>query len=382
MTDEHVLAPHGQPGASPYPLFSAFPLLRGVLPRAPLGLWPTAVDALPRLAMTLGAGPIYVKRDDVSALPYGGNKIRKLEILLGDALARGAAEIITFGAVGSNHAFATAVYGRSLGFNVTSLLTPQPNARYVRRNLLGHLAAGAVVRVCPDRAAAMQDAAALRTEIVRDTGVEPYIIPFGGTTPTSTAGAVNAGLELAGQVAAGVVPEPDVIYVTLGSMGTAAGVALGVALGGLKSIVRAVRVVPDTIANADSFRTLLEASADVLLEGDPAVPRDLLSRVDVELVDGFFGEEYARFTTAGMEAIRVAAADDLHLDGTYTGKTMAALVADARAGRLEGVTTLFWDTYNSRDTRPLVAGADYRDLPERGRVYFETDVQPLDVGGN
>ncbi|PKQ37382.1 MAG: 1-aminocyclopropane-1-carboxylate deaminase [Actinobacteria bacterium HGW-Actinobacteria-1] len=382
MTAKRVLAPQGQPGASPYSLFSAYPLLRGALPRVPLGLWPTPVLPLSRLTNELDVGPIHVKRDDVSALPYGGNKIRKLEILLGDALARGATDVITFGAVGSNHAFATALYGRALGLNVTSMLTPQPNAGYVRRNLLGHLASGASVRFCEHRDEALQEAERLRTQLVRDTGTEPYVIPFGGTTPMSTAGAVSAGLEFAGQVAVGNAPAPDVIYVTLGSMGTAAGVALGVALGGLSSLVRAVRVVPDTIATTEAFEELLDASTAVLRAGDPAIPRDLVSRANVEIVEGYLGEGYARFTPEGMDAIRLAALDGLHLDGTYTGKTMAALAADARSGRLDGMTTLFWDTYNSRDTGALVAGVQYRDLPEAGRAYFETDVQPLDNEGN
>ncbi|PKQ19432.1 MAG: hypothetical protein CVT66_10165 [Actinobacteria bacterium HGW-Actinobacteria-6] len=382
MTGARVVAPQGLPGSSSYPLFSAYPLLRDVISRVPLGLWPTPIDELPRLASAIGAGRLFVKRDDVSALPYGGNKVRKLEVTLGDALSRGAQDIITFGAAGSNHALATAIYGTALGLNVTSMLTPQPNARYVRRNLLAHLGAGASVRMHSDRDAALEDAAALSQEAFERTGMPAYVIPFGGTTPVSTAGFVNAGFELAGQISAGLVPAPDVIYVPLGSMGTAAGIALGLAIGGIAPLVRAVTVVPSQIATDARYRQLLDDTVAVLRAGDAAIPPDLASAVNVEVVDGFLGDEYALFTSAGMEAVSLAAAEEgLQLEGTYTGKAMSALIADARAGDLAGKTAIFWDTYNSHDVAVLTSGVDYHDLPEAARMYFETDVQPLDAEG-
>ncbi len=365
-----------------WPLLAAFPSLRDTLPCAPIGVWPTPVQELPRLAASIGSGPLYVKRDDLSASPYGGNKVRKLEVLLGDALAQGAREIITFGAAGSNHAVATAVYGGALGFHVTSMLTRQPNARYVRRNLLTHLASGAAVRLHGDYEAASKDAETLASELLERTGMAPYVIPFGGTSALSTAGFVNAGLELAGQIERGDAPSPDVIYLPLGSMGTAAGVALGMALGGFTPVVRAVRVVPDTIANIDALHALLSATIELLRERGAEIPPDIASRMNIEVVPGFFGEGYARFTPEGMDAVELAAGESIRLEGTYTGKTMAALVAHARAGVLEGSTVLFWDTFNSRDMGEFVGDRDYHELPEAAHVYFESAVQPLDAEGN
>lgn len=379
MTPEDAPISAGLSGSSSYPLFGRFPLLRTVVPRVPLGSLPTPVASLERLAARLGVGRLQVKRDDVSALPYGGNKVRKLEILLGDALARGARHVMTFGAAGSNYALATAVYGRRLGLDVTSFLMTQPNAAYVRRNLLAHHAVGGSVRMHPDKDAAMRDAAAFRAVVTAQTGIEPYVIPFGGTTPLSTVGFVNAGLEIALQAASGAAVVPDVVYVPLGSMGTAAGIAVGLALGGLTPIVRAVRVVPETVASAEKFDVLAFETARLLEEGDPVFPRSLPAGCRVEVVDGFLGEEYARFTPEGMKAVNVSVAEEgLNLEGTYTGKTMAALFAAARSGDLAGASVLFWDTYNSHDLGPLVEGIDYHDLPEECHVYFETDVQPLD----
>jgi 1-aminocyclopropane-1-carboxylate deaminase/D-cysteine desulfhydrase-like pyridoxal-dependent ACC family enzyme len=382
VTPEDTPNSAGLPGLSDYPLFSRFSRLQAVVPRVPLGSWPTPVEPLGHLAGLLGIGDLRVKHDDVSAVPYGGNKVRKLEILLGDALAKGAHHVVTFGAAGSNHALATAIYARRLGLDATAFLMAQPNAHYVRRNLLAHRAVGGAVRMHTDRDVLMRDAATFRSEVAAETGVEPYVIPFGGTTPLSTVGVVNAGFEFALQVASGAAPAPDVVYIPLGSMGTAVGIALGLALGGLTPVVRAVRVVPASVTSAGSFDALAAGTMQILEAGDAAFPRALRSACRVELVDGFLGEDYARFTSEGMEAVRVSAAEGLHLEGTYTGKAMAALFAAARGGDLTGANVLFWDTYNSHDIDPLVAGIDYKDLPRECHVYFETDVQPLDGSEN
>ncbi len=381
MTSEDALSPGDPTHPDAYPLFERHPRVQTVVPRVPLGTWPTRVESLDRLAARLGARSLQVKHDDLSAPVYGGNKVRKLEILLGDALKQGARHVMTFGAAGSNHALATAIHGRALGLEVTSFLSVQPNATYVRRNLLAHHAVGGRVRMHVDTSAAMRDAAAYRATVLAETGSEPFVIPFGGTSPLSTAGFVNAGLELASQVAAGAALEPDVVYVPLGSMGTAAGIALGLALGGLTPVVRAVRVVPETIAGAGKLAALMVDAARLLEEADPSFPRSVAGQCRVEVIEEFLGQEYARFTPEGMEAVALAGEVGLHLEGTYTGKTMAALLAAARNGELADANVLFWDTYNSRDLGPLVSGIDYHDLPEECHVFFESDVQPLDRWG-
>jgi 1-aminocyclopropane-1-carboxylate deaminase/D-cysteine desulfhydrase-like pyridoxal-dependent ACC family enzyme len=118
------------------PLFKQYPKLEEKLPYISLGEFPTPVQKLERLGMELGVGNLYTKRDDLSGRLYGGNKPRKLEFILGDVLRSGAKEVITFGGAGSNHALATAIYSRQAGLKSISMLMPQPNARYVRNNLL------------------------------------------------------------------------------------------------------------------------------------------------------------------------------------------------------------------------------------------------------
>lgn len=339
-------------------------------------MWPTPVERHDRLAGELGVGELWVKREDLSASPYGGNKVRKLELLLGDALMSGCREVITFGAAGSNHALATAIYGRRLGMAVTTFLTPQPNARYVQRNLLAQVAAGASVRYFEDREAAMNAATDHVLQQREATGTTPYVIPFGGTNAVGTAGAVNAGMELATQVNQGVMPAPDVVYVPFGSMGTAVGIALGLTVAGLTPRVRGVRVVPDTIADDERARELTVETAKMLARHDGSFPANGAHLAHVEVVDGFLGGGYATFSRPGMDAVRVAEKHaGLRLEGTYTGKTVAALAA---ADDLKDAVVLYWHTYNSRDLAPLMDGADPSSLPEGARALYDSDVQPLD----
>lgn len=117
-------------------LFETLPALRESVPWTPLGEYPTPVHRMEGLCAEEGFGHFYIKRDDLSSPHYGGNKVRKLEFLLAHAAAGGAARMITFGAVGSNHVLATVIHGERLGIETLAVLWPQPNAGYVRKNLL------------------------------------------------------------------------------------------------------------------------------------------------------------------------------------------------------------------------------------------------------
>jgi 1-aminocyclopropane-1-carboxylate deaminase/D-cysteine desulfhydrase-like pyridoxal-dependent ACC family enzyme len=358
-------------------LFARYPGTMS-LPWVELGALPTPAEPMPVLPAESRAAGMWVKRDDLSGAAYGGNKVRKLEFLLGDAVAAGATDVITFGAAGSNHALATAIYGGRAGLRVHSMLMPQPNARYVRRNLLAGVASGADLHHYPDRAHLLRGAARLRRSLRERTGQEPYVIPFGGTTALSTAGFVSAGLELATQVEYRGLPEPELVYVAMGSMGSAAGLALGMRAAGLRSRIVCVPVVSYEMNTAEALLGLVRETQDLLHAADAAFPTFQWREGDIDVASGFLGEEYARFTPAGMEAVRMAADAGVRLEGTYTGKTLSALLAHGRSGRLEGKTVLFWNTYSSADISALVAGAEVSRVPARLRGYFTADLQPLD----
>ena len=209
------------------PLLALCPSLVERFGHRPLADLPTPVDNADRLARKIGAGTLHVKRDDLSGTTYGGNKVRKLEFLLADALRRETDTVITFGCAGSNHAIATALYAKECGLRTVAMLTPQTNSHAVQKNLRAHLVAGTELRHCSDDNDARRSAA----EYVRGRRAagfpEPVIVPGGGTSGLGALGFVNAALELSAQIDAGQLPEPELVYVALGTMGTAAGLAIG-----------------------------------------------------------------------------------------------------------------------------------------------------------
>jgi 1-aminocyclopropane-1-carboxylate deaminase/D-cysteine desulfhydrase-like pyridoxal-dependent ACC family enzyme len=368
------------------PLFEQYPLLHEKLPYVSLGEFPTPVQKLERLGGELGVGGLYVKRDDLSGKLYGGNKPRKLEFVLADALRSGAKEVITFGGAGSNHALATAIYARQVGLHSISMLRPQPNARYVRRNLLMGHRCGAELHLCGAGVESRRNMPLVRLATTYQRlrhrlgkGSFPYVIPGGGSSPLGATGFVNAALELRKQIASGEMPGPDYIYVASGSMGTAAGLNLGLRVGQLGSRLIAVAVHNERRTNARVMARLSNRTDFLLRSLDASFPEFAFSETDVEVRHDCAGERYALFTDEGMEAIcRMRECEGIRLDGTYTGKALAALRRDAQSGSLRDRTVLFWNTFNSRDFLGEISGLDYHDLPRSFHRYFEQEVQPLD----
>ncbi|MBU2489671.1 MAG: pyridoxal-phosphate dependent enzyme [Proteobacteria bacterium] len=360
------------------PLFDTYPALSQNLSRVPLMAGPTPVEAAPGLGERIGVPGLWVKRDDISGGLYGGNKVRKLEFLLARAVDAGVREVLTFGCAGSNHALATALYAKKIGLGAILLLVPQPNSRRVRENLLADFFAGARIRHFSHALAMAGGTAAELARGRRRTGRTPFVIPFGGSSPEGVAGYVNAAFELAAQVRAGQCPEPDEIWTPLGSMGTAAGLALGLWAAGLKSTVMGVRVVDSTFANPPGLTRLMARTAKVLHKADATFPEAPPQGSEPRIVDGFIGRGYGSFTRECMEAVGLAALEGISLEGTYTGKALGALAHRGRTARGMKKTVLFWNTANSRDLFPRIAGMDYRNLPKAVHRYFEELIQPLD----
>ncbi len=339
------------------------------IPRVAIADLPTPVVSSIGACTGLPVERIWVKRDDVSGHPYGGNKVRKLEFLLGEARAQGARSVVTFGAVGSNHVLATATYGAREGFDVHAVLTPQRMTPYLPRNLRADLDAGATLHLAEDADDARERASALSATLTERDGVPPFVIPMGGTSALGTIGFVNAAMELADQIDAGEVPEPDVLYVPFGSMGTAAGLAIGLFACGIRTKVVGVRVVPTGIANEETLGHLVDVTVAKARSADASFP--LLRRIDLALDvrEEFFGEEYAHATDASIEAVAAAREWGLALETTYTGKAMAALLADYRDGSTRDSVVMFWNTYSSRPLGPPTPQA--AGVPSALRPYLE-----------
>jgi 1-aminocyclopropane-1-carboxylate deaminase/D-cysteine desulfhydrase-like pyridoxal-dependent ACC family enzyme len=374
--------------AATVPLFEHYPLLREKLPYVSLGQFPTPVERLRRLGSELGIGQLYVKRDDLSGSLYGGNKPRKLEFILGDVLRSGAREVMTFGGVGSNHALATAIYARHLGLKSISMLIPQPNARYVRDNLLMGHCCGAELHSCGAESESVLNKPLVYLATIYHlmrckltTGRFPYLVPPGGSSLLGVIGYVNAAFELRHQIASGEIPEPQYIYVACGTMGTAAGLLLGLRAAKVSSHLVSVRVTSDKFVNRQAMTALTGRANAFIHSLDPSFPVFDFSLDDLDIRHGYFGKQYALFTEDAMQAACLMRdREGIKLDGTYTGKTLAALIDDARNRVLRGRSVLFWNTLNSRSLSEPISGIDFRELPRCFHRYFEDEVQPLDRG--
>jgi len=300
-----------------------------MLPRIALAERPTPLQHLPRLSQALGA-ELWVKRDDLTGFGLSGNKVRKLELLLGDALARGADTVITCGGVQSNHARATALACRQLGLRPVLLLRGDPASPPTGNLGLDRLI-DADVRWCTreqyasERGALM---AALADEL-RSKGAKPYIVPEGGSNGLGALAFAEAASEAREQVQG----DFDGVFVAVGSGGTVTGLALRPVLGPVVGVA-----VCDDAATFEARAAEIAADASAYGLGALASPGDSW-RID----DRFVGAGYGLADAELWALIRLAAqTEGLLLDPVYTGKAFQALAAAAKAR--PGQRLLFWHT--------------------------------------
>jgi D-cysteine desulfhydrase family pyridoxal phosphate-dependent enzyme len=299
------------------------------LPRHSLATLPTPLERALNMETALGSRcpRIYLKRDDLTGLAFGGNKTRKLEYLLADALANGATTLVTEGAAQSNHARITAAAAAIAGLRCVLVLDARHGSDVAGNLLLDHLL-GAEVRIVPDKAARSAVMASIGDEL-RAAGERPYVIPTGGSVPIGAAGYVTMVAELMTQLLS-IGEAPTRLYFPTGSLGTQAGLVVGARAFSAPFVVYGVAVehpveqlIADGVALANRTAELLgtEQSYGV---------------TDISIDGAFIGAAYGVPTEEGTEAIRLLARTEaVFLDPVYSGKSMAALISHARAGELD-----------------------------------------------
>lgn len=323
------------------PLFRRYPELIDRVPWVHLGDWPTPVVRVADVPDGF-RGELWIKRDDRSSTQYGGNKVRKLEYLLGEAVARGAGRLITTGVEGSHHCLATCVHGRRVGLPTTLVVFPQPETEHSRTMAALNEAWADDLRRCSTFAIQPFVEAAVRW---RCRAADPYVIPGGGSNAMGALGYVSGALELADQVRRGEAPRPEIITVAAGTLGTLAGLAIGVAMTGLADRIIGVRIVPSTVGNRLVLGRLVEDATRVLAESGVRAPDPRLALDRVELIGDYFGGGYGRPTDEGDRATTWFAERGLALDPSYTAKTVAS-VLDRLAEEPDAVH-LYWHTLSS-----------------------------------
>lgn len=287
-------------------------------PRLELLGAPTPLEHLPRLSDYLGRD-IFIKRDDVTPVALGGNKLRKLEFLAADALRQGADVLLTAGAIQSNHVRQTAAVAAKLGLKCVALLenpvgTSAENYLSNGNRLLLELMATDVVMVdaLTDPAAQMHEQAT-RLEA---QGFRPYIVPVGGSNALGALGYVECAQEIAHQ-SEGVVDFAAVV-VASGSAGTHAGLAVG-----LEQLLPETELVGVTV----SRKAAEQRPKVVSIQQELAASLELTASADITLWDDYFAPGYGVPNEEGLEAIKLLARlEGIFLDPVYTGKAMAGLI--------------------------------------------------------
>ncbi len=347
-----------------------YPGLMESLPYVQLAQLPTKLSAANKLAEYLGIGELVIKRDDQCAATYAGNKVRKLEYLLGDALQRKCDAVLTFGALGSNHALATAVHARAVGLDCYAVLVPQPVTRNVQQTLRYHALLGTKLLF----AANYRETKTLSWSALKNHpgGRECIsVITWGGAEWLGGVGFVNAACELSGQLSETGITPPDFIYLPSGSMGTFATLALGLQFVGLNTRIIGVRVVPQRIF-PKQFVDLFNATNTELHARDSRFPLFDNPLQHVEYREDYFGDGYGCSTPEALHAINLMKEhEDIQLETTYSGKALAALIEDAGKGRLKNRSVLFWNTYNSCPYPPELDSISSDDLPKPFQKYLE-----------
>ena len=347
-------------------LFDALPRLRGRVPWTALVSAPTPVHRLETVSERLGHD-VWIKRDDKTSPLYGGNKSRKLEFVLGEALARNKKILVTGGGLGTNHGLATVIFGKELGFRVVLGLVDQPVTTQVRKNLRLYHAYGAQMLYVGSIPKAL-----IRYYIIdriRRRGA--FFIPAGASSPAGTLGYVDAALELTAQVERHEIPLPRAIFVPVGSAGTMAGLVVGLRLAGLATRLIGVRVAHAPFAGPRAVLRLARSTSNFMRRHDPGIPPLTLSLADITVDGAHYGPGYGYPTETAREAISLMQdAEGIPLEVTYSGKTFAALLHFVKNTPAEG-PVLFWNTFNSVDLSPMAAATKIEALPRQFHRFFE-----------
>jgi len=300
------------------------------LPRVPLATLPTPVQPLPRLSARLGI-ELSVKRDDLTGLAFGGNKTRKLELLLADAIAQGSDTLVTVGAVQSNHCRQTAAAAASHGLACALVLVGDRPSQLTGNLLLDELLGAELHWARGDRTEALETL----VRQLEEAGAKPYRVPYGGSNHLGAAAYALAMGEFLGQSS-----PVDRVVLASSSGGTQAGLLLGAELFGFVGSVMGISVEPGSEELRASIRRLLDqSSASLSLEAK-------IDDARIQVTDRYLGGGYAVVGALERQAVRLfAETEGLLLDPVYTGRAAGGMVNMVERGEIgSGERVLFWHT--------------------------------------
>ena len=337
--------------------------------RANLAVLPTPFEEAPRFSKALGSrARVFVKRDDSTGLALGGNKARKLEILVGDAMVSGCDTLITCGGPQSNHARMTAGAARRMGLHPVLVLDGDDPGSRQGNLLLDHLL-GADIIFSGERDSG--DMLAEVAESLKKKGKKPYIIPLGGSNPLGAIGYISCIEETVGQIESLGI-SPVALYAATGSCGTIAGLILGKLLFDApfrivgeavspSAAVKEERAMKLTLETAELLKSRAAGQPDLLKKLQTVTPESV--RASFVIVDDQVGEGYGKPTLQCIEAILLLARNEgILTDPVYTSKALAGMVSDIRRGKYEPTDQVVF-----LHTGGVPADFAYREALTKGR---------------
>jgi len=315
------------------------------IPRLHFAHLPTPIEELPRLSKALGGPRLLVKRDDQTGLAFGGNKTRKLEFLVAEAQEQGAKMMISAGAIQSNHCRQTAAAAARFGFECTLVLTGELPRQPSANLLLDQLFGARIVNVKDreDRDRILQET----FDLAASEGKKPYLVPYGGSSPTGALGYAFAVEELMKQMAGfrsfgnfGSLDRVDWIIFGTSSGGTHAGLVLGQRVFGCQGKALGISIDEPVEWLQKNISALASSASEKLGERIEFVPADVSANAD------YCAAGYGVLTGAEREAVRLFARHEgLLLDPVYTGRAAAGMIDLVRKGFFKkDETVLFWHT--------------------------------------
>lgn len=355
------------------PLFRKYPKLRSI-PWVSVINSPTPIHKMEEISKELNHKEIWVKRDDLTDDIYGGNKPRKYEFVFADILRKKKKRILTLGAIGTNHGLATTVHAKKFGLETHLFLVKQKLSQHVRENLLCHHYFGARLNLMKSN---FRRKLAIKARLFFDKNA--YFVTTGASSPLGTLGFVNAAFELKEQIDAKLIPEPDKLFVAVGSLATCAGLVLGLELARVKTQIVGIGVTDPSWSSKKATLNLAAKTLEIMRKKDSSIP-DVLNELEKRLIvdHSYFGGEYGVPTKEAFEAIEIAKKDYLKLEYVYTGKTLSGLLDYIRKEKIsKDEVVVFWNSKSSADLAPYVKKTKYKDLPKGFHKFFDGTIKVM-----
>jgi len=307
-------------------------------PRERFAYLPTPLHRLKNLGNSIGLDELWIKRDDLTGPSIGGNKIRKLEFVIGDARAKKADTLVTIGGVQSNHCRQAAVVCATAGLRCVLLLAGKEPETYTGNLLLDSML-GAEIKFYPDDdLTTMPSRLEEVIETLKDFGLNPYAVPAGASIPIGSIAYAVAMEELKMQ-SEEIGFSPEKIIVANGTGGTMAGMIVGAHMLGLNVDIIGVSVLYDAETSKEKIRAIIDRMIEEIPEIDEFEPK-------ITIDDRFLGSGYGVVTDGVRTSIDMfAKMDGIFIDPVYTGKAGLALMRMALNGDIAAETpTVFWHT--------------------------------------